>query len=157
MRELDKRVASIAQRLISGPLLLVGAHSGLLDHASVLERPDDTVAGDYDGALWLAAGDASTLRTGLAALRAKLRPGARIVLAVRRRPPVVQRVRGLLGGPAPQPVALSTLCGALLACGLGAPRVHEGTGDHYLLSATLPRDPCALDVFFTQPHPSSRR
>ncbi|HEY6877808.1 MAG TPA: hypothetical protein VI299_07300 [Polyangiales bacterium] len=154
MRELDKRVAQAAQRLICGPLLLVGAQSGTLDAVSALERPDQAVAGEYESALWVAAGDALTLRTGIAALRTRLLPGARLLLAVRRKPPVVQRVRGLLGGPMPEPVALSTLCGALLASGLCAPQVHEGTRDHHLLSATLPRDPCSLDVFFTQPSTS---
>jgi hypothetical protein len=157
MRELDKRVALAAQRLIEGALLMVGAKSDALNAVTSLERPEDGVAGVHDVALWLAPGDALALRSGIAALRPKLRAGSRIVLAVRRRPPVLLQVRGMLGGPVPSPISLETLCGALLLNGLRAPRVHEAPRGWYLLSATLPEQSSALDVFFTQPAASERR
>jgi hypothetical protein len=151
LRELDKRVAARAQRLLSGALLLVGARSSVLDAVTTLERPEHGSAVPHDAALWLAPGDALALRSGLAALRGQLKPGAPIVLAVRRRPPVLQHVRGLLGGPAAQPIELEVLCGALLASGLVLPRVHAGLRAFHLLSGALPRDSSPLDAFFTQP------
>jgi hypothetical protein len=151
MRELDKHVAAHAQRLLTGALLLVGARSSVLQAVTTLELPTDGQGAPHDAALWAAPGDRLVLRAGIAALRGKLKPGAPIVLAVRRRPPVLQQVRGLLGGPAPQPIQLEALCGAMLASGLVLPRVHEGPRAFHLLSASLPRDPSPLDAFFTQP------
>jgi hypothetical protein len=101
--------------------------------------------------LWLAPGDALALRAGIAALRRQLKAGAPLVLAVRRRPPVLQHVRGLLGGPAPQPIELEVLCGALLASGLVLPRVHAAPRAFHLVSGALPRELSPLDAFFTQP------
>jgi hypothetical protein len=151
MRELDKRVAAAVQRLLPGARLLVGVRSGALDAVTTLEHASDAAPGVHDGALWLAPSDALALRAGIAALRGKLKPGAPLVLVVRRRPPVLQQVRGMLGGPAPAAIELETLCSALLASGLTLPRVHTVEGGYHVLSGTLPQQPSALDAFFTQP------
>jgi hypothetical protein len=154
MRELDKQVAAAVQRLLPGSRLLVGARSSSLDAVTTLEHPTDAAAGHHDGALWLAPSDPLALRAGIAALRTKLKPGAPLVLVARSRPPVMLQVRGLLGGPAPQLIRLEALCEALLGSGLLLPRVHPGTRAYHVLSASLPRDPCTLDAFFTQPSAS---
>ncbi|HEX5659347.1 MAG TPA: hypothetical protein VFX59_19265 [Polyangiales bacterium] len=151
LRELDKQVAAHVQRLLPGALLLIGATSSLLGAVTTLETPTDGHAAQHDAALWLAPGDALVVRAGIAALRGKLKPGSPIMLAVRRRPPVLQQVRGLLGGPAPHPIELEALCGALLASGLVLPRVHAGPRAFHLLAGSLPTDPSPLDAFFTQP------
>jgi hypothetical protein len=151
--ELDRRLVEQARGLLSGALLLVGGRSSLLAAVSTSERPEDVQPAAHDGVLWVGPAEPLVLRLGLRDLRKSLRPGARVVLAVRKHPPLLQRVRGLLGGPAPRPIHLEALCGALLASGLAVPRVHEAPRGWHLLSATLPDDPCALDAFFTQPLP----
>lgn len=151
MRELDKRLVAAVQRLLPGALLLVGARSQVLNAITCLEQPSAPAPEAHDAALWLAPPDALAIRTGLAALRAKLKPGAPVVLALRKRPPLLQRARGALFGAKPVQVELELACGALLASGLALPRVHAGTRVYYLLSASLPHDPCALDAFFAQP------
>ncbi len=151
IRELDKRLAAALQPLLPGTVLLVGAKSQSLNAVTSLERPEQSAAGWHDSALWVAPPEALVLRLGIAALRGKLKPGAPLVLAVRRRAPLWQQLRGSLGGPKPAPVELETVCGALLASGLALPRVHPSLRGYHVLSGTLPRDPCALDSFFTQP------
>lgn len=157
--ELDAQLAACARKLLADAqsLLLIGARSeGLAPVVSEFARPEDVeaVTRAHEGALWCAPSDALRVRQGIAMLRGKLARSAPILLAVRRRPPVFEQVRGMLGGSAPAPVRVEALCGALLISGLIHPRVHDAPRAWLLLSASLPAQPCSLDAFFAQP-PSS--
>ena len=156
--ELDARIQELARALFRAAreVLAVGA-SLELEGCSVLHVDEPSHAVDarrsFDAALWLLAGAAQGSPCwGLSALRPLLRAEAPVLLAAPARAPAWAQLRALLARERalPRP-SLEALCDAVLLQGLCAPRVHAEVPGWFLVSATLPQRPSALDAFFEQP------
>ncbi len=121
----------------------------------------DALGARFAGALWWMAGTAPpqrSLRSGLGALRARLCPGASVLLLAPVRAPAWVQLRALVSR-ARRDVrpTLETLPQSLLLSGLCGARVQAGPPGWFAVSAQLPAVRCALDVFFEQPAATARR
>jgi len=157
--ELDPKLSELAQRLFeSARDVLAVAITGALGDRDVfvVDEPSQALAlrRQFGALLYRLPADitAQRLRAALVSLRPALVDGAVILLAADKRAPALDQLRAVFAREPVPRARLDALCEAVLLSGLVLPRVHDEPASSWLLvSASLPADPCALDVFFSQP------
>ena len=148
---MDETLTQLVQKELvnAEQVLAVGVPSFAHGSVTWVQSLEDCVtpARDFDAALWRCEQQPIA---SLPRLRARLRPGARLLVLLDQRRGAWERVRHVVAGRrTPQP-SFEDVCEALLLSGLEDPRVlHHGTS-HILLGSRIPAPLDALDQVFSQ-------
>lgn len=157
--ELDPALSELAQRLFASraDVLAIAVTGSLGDRdVFVVDEPAQalTLRRQFGALLYRLPADitAPRLRAALVSLRPALVDGAVVLLAADKRAPALDQLRAVFAREPVPRARLDALCEAVLLAGWVMPRVHDEPSSSWLLvSAALPTEPSALDVFFTQP------
>lgn len=132
--------------------LLVGCKGVALPRGAELASPAEalSLSESFDAIVWQPRAE---LRSSLAALKRRLKPGGRLLLGDDTGRSAEAFFRVLLARRAPRLLSIEQVCEALLQAGLLQPQVLSHDKRGFLVCARQPAALGMLDALFSQPAP----